>query len=488
MPRDRLCDFPLIGKWIIIAPILTRPGHVLHTSQAHILEQLAQIESLAPAEQAASLAAFADLKRIQFSCGLTAFPRQVLQLGDSLEILDLSNNAISSLPTDFGRLRSLKILFLSNNHFTELPQVLADCPNLTMIGFKANHISSVPEHALPIQTRWLILTDNKITQLPQSMGELTQLRKCALAGNAIEQLPDPMANCKALELLRISANSIKVLPLWLFQLPRLAWLAFDGNPAVQGDKADVPCTLPLVPMDELNLGQQLGQGASGVIYQAQWQASDTISSKVAVKLFKGAVTSDGYPRDELACSLKVGLHDNIIPVLGHINQPDALGLVMGLVSKAFVNLGLPPSLVTCTRDTFEDKVSFSPPQILLIAQQMANAMAHLHANAVSHGDLYTHNILINAQNKVIFGDFGAATDLNGLSFELKAAMEHIEVRAFGYLVDDLLSQWRYGDEQHARLCSELSQLRDLCLVETPHTRPNFAALMAVLSKLSRLAD
>ncbi len=40
-----------------------------------------------------------------------------------------------------------------------------------MIGFKANRIERVPAAALPPQLRWLILTDNRIAELPEELGQ-----------------------------------------------------------------------------------------------------------------------------------------------------------------------------------------------------------------------------------------------------------------------------------------------------------------------------
>lgn len=99
-------------------------------------------------------------KRLDLSCGLTALPTEIFDLADSLEVLNLSGNALSSLPDDFARLKKLKILFCSNNQFTEVPEVLGQCESLSMIGFKANKISRLPEQSLPKNLQWLILTDN----------------------------------------------------------------------------------------------------------------------------------------------------------------------------------------------------------------------------------------------------------------------------------------------------------------------------------------
>lgn len=79
-------------------------------------------------------------QRLNLSCGLTSFPEEIYTLADTLEILDLSRNALSELPDDLPRLHKLRILFCSDNQFTRLPAVLGKCQNLSMIGFKANRI------------------------------------------------------------------------------------------------------------------------------------------------------------------------------------------------------------------------------------------------------------------------------------------------------------------------------------------------------------
>lgn len=160
----------------------------------------------------------AGITRLDLSCGLTEFPREIFELADSLEILNLSGNALSSLPDDLHRLPHLRVLFCSDNAFTTLPECLGQCAKLSMIGFKANQISLVPAAALPPLLRWLILTDNQISQLPDELGARPLLQKLMLAGNHLAQLPQSLANCHNLELLRIASNRFTQLPQWLLAL------------------------------------------------------------------------------------------------------------------------------------------------------------------------------------------------------------------------------------------------------------------------------
>lgn len=396
-----------------------------------------------------------DVKVLRLAENLTEFPIEILDLADTLELLDLSNNQLTDLPDDFAKLHQLKSLFLFNNQFEAVPKILADCPKLDMIGLKSNRIQNLPENALPVATRWLILTDNQLTKLPNSMGDLNRLQKCMLAGNQLQALPESMANCHNLQLLRISANQLKTLPEWLLGLPKLAWLAYAGNPFCAAAKPmDVVNTFDLADFD---LKHMLGEGASGHIYQASTKNNET----VAVKIFKGGITSDGYPQDELHASLMAGKHPNLVELLGHFKAEDKSGLVMRLIPEHYDNLGQPPSLESCTRDTFLPEQHFSLQQVKTIAVQIADTLNHLHQQGISHGDLYAHNILMAPDNHVLFGDFGATSRFEGLAEGKISAIKAIELRAFGALLDDLLSI-ADRDTQAEGLAFALREIQQAC--------------------------
>jgi hypothetical protein len=375
---------------------------------------------------------------LTLSENLTEFPFEILTLADSLEVLDLSNNQLSSLPDEISQLHKLKIIFASNNHFESLPAGLGKCPNLDMIGFKTNRIKEVSENSLPLKLRWLILTDNKITTLPDSLGERTLLQKLALAGNELTTLPSNMNQLVNLELIRISANKLKQCPEQLLSLPKLAWFAFAGNPFSRSDLTIK--TVTQLPPTSFTLHEVLGQGASGVISKATWnELQSDFPTEIAVKVFKGSVTSDGYPEDELQACLKVGNHPNLVKSLAQVNEDTYLALIMNLIPSHFKNLGLPPTFETCTRDTFKQGFSLSLYQIHKMVEQMINVFRHLHDNKVCHGDLYAHNTLFDEQANIIFGDFGAASMYHMLSRSQQQGVEKIEQRALTHFIDDLLS-------------------------------------------------
>lgn len=401
--------------------------------------------------------ALAGSQRLTMRCGLTEFPREIFTLADTLEILDLSGNALRELPDDLHRLHRLRILFCSDNRFTELPTALGACAALSMIGFKANRIASVPAAALPAALRWLVLTDNQITELPSALGACAQLQKLMLAGNRLRTLPASMAQLHRLELLRIAANHLTALPDWLLALPRLRWLAYAGNPfCVQREDTLAHTPSAAVRWPALRIEQRLGEGASGVIYRAALG-----EDAVAVKVFKGAMTSDGSPLSEMAACLGAGPHPNLIPVRGHVEgHPDgAHGLIMPLISADFHNLAGPPSLASCTRDIYAGAQRFALATALDIARGVASAAAQLHRRGIMHGDLYGHNILHDDRGHILLGDFGAASFYDPAGPQADA-LQTLEVRAFGCLLEELL-------DRCTGVPASLRDLQAACLQGTP---------------------
>jgi len=428
----------------------------------------------------------AGSKRLDLSCGLKEFPAEIFDLADSLEILNLSGNALSSLPHDLARLHKLRVIFCSDNQFTHVPEVLGECAQLDMVGFKANHIRHLSAAALPEPLRWLILTDNQLGELPAALGRCTRLQKCMLAGNRLQHLPEEMAACERLELLRISANRFTALPDWLFALPRLSWLAFAGNPISDTGEAEAMMkqAIPQIDWTRIELQRRLGEGASGIIHQAAWQRAPDSAASVAVKLFKGAVTSDGLPRSEKAACIAAGAHPNLIPVEGRlVGHPEGTsGLVLSLIDSSFTNLAGPPSLDSCTRDIYPDGTLFSLSAALSMAHGIASAAEHLHRQGIMHGDLYAHNMLWNDQGDCLLGDFGAASFIPQQYDQQAQSLQRLEVRAFACLLEEFLERCS-AEPESADAFGNLRGLQQRCGQADIEARPLFAEIRQVLATL-----
>jgi hypothetical protein len=425
--------------------------------------------------------ALTGTRRLDLSCELRTLPPEVLDLADTLEVLNLSGNQLSSLPHDLARLKKLKVIFCSNNPFARLPDVLGECESLQVVGFKACRIADVAGAALPPALRWLILTDNAIANLPAELGERPLLQKLMLAGNRLSELPCRLAHAHRLELIRLAANQFTQLPGWLTELPRLSWLALAGNPL--GWSRPQPAALPSVPWQQLQLDGLIGEGASGHIYQVLRAG---YADAAALKLFKGAIASDGLPEHERDACLATGQHPALCtPIAELMGHPNGVrGLLLPLISPGYINLAGPPSLDSCTRDVYPDGLRIPLSYVLRLVHGIAQGVAHMHERGVMHGDLYAHNILWNpASGDALLSDFGAATLMPMGRTSLAHAHQALEVRAFGCLLEELADCAMADGVHHDQALADLRSAANTCLQPDPAQRPTMAQMEGVLRGL-----
>jgi len=221
---------------------------------------------------------------------------------------------------------------------------------------------------------------------------------------------------------------------------------------------------------DLHLGEVLGQGASGVIHRATHRGQP-----IAVKLFKGQMTSDGSPYSEQAAWIAAGEHSHRIGLVGRlVGHPQGTeGLIMPLIPPQFRRLGDPPSFATCSRDTFPADLRLSSTRVARIAFGFALALADLHGRGLLHGDAYAHNVLEDGEGHGLLGDFGAAT------FSTDLGLQAVEVRALACLLDDLLA---HTEADH--LAEALRDIQRTCDDPQVTRRPTMAAAANLLRGLT----
>jgi serine/threonine protein kinase len=183
----------------------------------------------------------------------------------------------------------------------------------------------------------------------------------------------------------------------------------------------------------------LGEGASGTILEGRWRKGGGQTRAVAVKLFKAAMTSDGLPRSEAFAASIVGEHRHLVAVHGRVvGHPQGReGLVLSRIPTDFRNLAGPPSFESCTRDVFEENLRMDAVVAVRVAESMASALAHIHARGLLHGDVYAHNVLVDAQGHALLGDFGAASPLPPAGSALWHALTALDRRALAILSAEL---------------------------------------------------
>jgi hypothetical protein len=141
----------------------------------------------------------------------------------------------------------------------------------------------------------------------------------------------------------------------------------------------------------------------------------------------------------MAACIAADVHAHVIGVEGRIvgHPQDAQGLVLGLIPPRYRSLAGPPSLASCTRDVYAPELRFTATQAAAIARGTGEALAHLHAQGLMHGDFYAHNILVDDEAHALLGDFGAASFLPEGDAARVEALRRIDRRALGVLVDEL---------------------------------------------------
>lgn len=85
--------------------------------------------------------------------------------------------------------------------------------------------------------------------------------------------------------------------------------------------------------------------------------------------------------------------------------------------------------------------------------------------------------MVNQDADVLFGDFGAATNLAMLSEYQRQQMQLIEVRALGCLIDDLLSVC----SDNNAIAVKLAQLAKQCMTTDIIQRPTLSQLSTQLT-------
>ncbi|KAK9811574.1 hypothetical protein WJX72_006238 [[Myrmecia] bisecta] len=376
------------------------------------------------------------------------FPAALLRL-PCLTTLHLTNAALDTLPTSIAQLTTLR---------------LGNCTALESLGLKSNSLQELPASIGRLHSlHSLYLTDNELTTLPIAMSHLTSLVKLQASFNRLASLPEGLACLRRLQLMRVAVNKLQEVPASFSCLQSLAWFSLAGNPACPAPllaRAEIAQVKP----EEVELGQCLGEGASGEVFAARWGGRD-----VAVKVFKAETSPDGRAVDEIAVTCCID-HPNLIRVLGHMAKPHAL--VLRLVQGA--PMAEKPTVQSLLRCRWAPG-SLAGEFVVRAAAGVAAALEHLHAHHICHGDVYAHNCLADKDGNVTLCDYGASFfyQPNTVPYE-----KH-EVLAYGIMLGDMVARLEPNSSFHA----ELQQLHCACTSRPAISRPSFGEVSKQLAQL-----
>ena len=159
---------------------------------------------------------------------------------DSLEItghvdsrLDLSGYGLTSahgLEKLLDRYPDITGLFLDNNRLTTLPDTIGNFHKLEVLFARNNQLTSLPDTVGNL--KYLIninLSNNQLTALPWCIGKLHHLRFLFLTHNQLRELPDSIEELQSLRWLDVQHNDLATLPTSFEYLQNLGMLYLDNN-------------------------------------------------------------------------------------------------------------------------------------------------------------------------------------------------------------------------------------------------------------------
>ncbi|MGD8762363.1 MAG: P-loop NTPase fold protein [Desulfobacteraceae bacterium] len=121
-------------------------------------------------------------------------------------------------------------LDLSEMLFTELPESIGQLTNLQFLTLEANRLSTLPESVGRMTNlQFLNLDANQLTTLPESIGQLTNLQTLNLYANQLTTLPESIGQLTNLQAFHVGGNQLSTLPESIGQLTNLQALHLPGN-------------------------------------------------------------------------------------------------------------------------------------------------------------------------------------------------------------------------------------------------------------------
>jgi tetratricopeptide (TPR) repeat protein len=191
----------------------------------------------------------------------------------------------------------------------------------------------------------------------------------------------------------------------------------------------VPLPPPAAPPDRLGdyrIVREIGRGGMGVVYEAH---QESLHRRVAIKVLPGHLLANENLRARFRREAQAAArlhHTNIVPVFGVEERDGLCFYVMQLID----GLGLDRVIRSLGDGTEQDRqtasrpdegagedtvclsprppASLSPHEVARIGAQVADALAHAHAEGVLHRDIKPSNLLLDDRRAVWVTDFGVA--------------------------------------------------------------------------------
>ena len=185
------------------------------------------------------------LKYLTLKCKIKEISSDIKNL-KKIKHLDLSENSIDKLPDEIGECKKLVYLNVNDNNLTELPDTLEKLEIFTLSAAR-NKLTKFPRigkdvlsmvylqnnmiREIPLNTtkylHKLVISNNKLTHLPENFGEMDMLEDLNLSHNEITYLPDSFGGLGWLKRFTMTNNPLYELPDSFGELKMLEYLDLD---------------------------------------------------------------------------------------------------------------------------------------------------------------------------------------------------------------------------------------------------------------------
>lgn len=154
----------------------------------------------------------------------------------NLKELNLRINKIGYFPNSIKKLQNLEKLYLDNNHLSFFPEIVTENANLLELRLATNKISTLPASIGKLQRLiYLDLSNNRLLQLPNELSTLGELEELFLDNNKLDKLPKDMGDLSKLNMLNIWGwkHKFSELPESFQNLQNLEQLVLSSSEPIQ---------------------------------------------------------------------------------------------------------------------------------------------------------------------------------------------------------------------------------------------------------------
>jgi hypothetical protein len=195
-----------------------------------------------------------------------------------------------------------------------------------------------------------------------------------------------------------------------------------------------------IPIEEIEMGKQLGKGAFGVVYRGQWDHKTVAVKQVLASNIIGGDNAIAEFEAEVSQMASTAYHENLVQLYGvtTLENGDIAAVVEYCAQGSLVD-GLYGAKA---RD-------WTTAELFSVAHGAACGVAHLHRQGVIHRDIAARNVLLAGKRDLIakVADFGMARLLNESVYD-----EQTTVNAVGPL------KWMAPEQMERRAYSRASDV------------------------------